>query len=79
MLSFTAWNQFKQDNQYPGAWEVTSASGAKAKGHFFFSAHWRPAKVTATLPNGFSDAGSLNLIVANIWGVETEGVEVACK
>ena len=104
-LSFTAWNQFKQDNpvrylplalafphprhtlrppalsffplQYPGTFRVTSSSSTHT-GDFFFKAHWRPAKVAATLHGKFSEGDVLTLVVKNLWGVETEGVQVTC-
>ena len=75
-LSFTAWNQFKQNNPYPGTWRATSTDGAVETGEFDFKAHWRPSVVAAALSGS---GGELSLVIVNIWGVESEPEVVRCS
>ena len=65
--------------QYPGTFKVTSASGAESTSEFHFPAHWRPAKVTATLDGAFSGGDVITLVVVNIWGVASEPLTIACR
>lgn len=76
VVSFTAFNNFKQNNRYPGTAIVTDVTGVKiAHQQFEWTPHWRPTNVVV-LFDGHS-VGKLELVVTNQFGVST-GIDFEC-
>lgn len=79
VVSFTAFNNFKQNNRYPGAASVIDRTGVEiARQQFEWTPHWRPTNVVVVFdPGDPHSAGDLDLVVTNQFGDSTS-VELEC-
>ena len=75
VLSFTAFNSFKQNNFYPGSFALTETASGRtaAKGSFAFEPFWRPTKVDGVpvLLSHPEESREVELVVRNERGRET--------
>lgn len=70
-VTFYTVNNFKQNNEYEGSYNITGPGvvGILSQGVFNFSAHWRQTEVTAILGKFDPDSSSkVKLFVTNQWG-----------
>lgn len=67
-LNFTAHNNFKQNDESAGRFEVTSDGGSVVrKGTFMFERYWLPASVNVEM-HDIGVGANLTLNVYNLWG-----------
>lgn len=69
IISFVAHNNFKQNNEALGSYNLTNAMGVPiTSGAFNFSAHWRPAYISFPFNSIDLSHKGFILIVKNQWG-----------
>uniref|UniRef100_A0A7S2HS18 Uncharacterized protein n=1 Tax=Octactis speculum TaxID=3111310 RepID=A0A7S2HS18_9STRA len=69
IISFVAHNNFKQNNEALGSYNLTNAMGVPiTSGAFNFSAHWRPAYISFPFNSSDLSLKGFILIVMNQWG-----------
>lgn len=74
-IRFLTVNNFKQNNEYLGHYNLTDKSGLLlASGEFNFSAHWRAAEVVI---ENIKDHDSVTVSVTNIWQ-DSKTVTASC-